>query len=142
MPTEDKLAKLMEKNIEASNRTTHAVRAFVKFLFIQLSFLTAAAVLWQLGLAFPDENNCTAFGCAPNGFMSAFVVLLVITGVIISSIAGWSELELSNMPEEAIKKGSPQTGSSTTLPNGTKLCPNCKRRYKDATYCADCDVWL
>jgi hypothetical protein len=142
MPTEDKLAKLLEKNIEASNRTTHAVRAFVRFLFIQLSFLTAAAVLWQLGLAFPDENNCTAFGCAPNGFMSAFVLLLVITGLIISSIAGWSELERSNMPEEAVKKSSPQPGSSVTLPNGTKLCPNCKRRYKDATYCADCDVWL
>ena len=45
MPTEDKLAKLLEKNIEASNRTTHAVRAFVRFLFIQLSFLTAAVVV-------------------------------------------------------------------------------------------------
>ena len=142
MPTDDKLAKLLEKNIEASNRTTHAVRAFVRFLFIQLSFLTAAAVIWQLGLAFPDESNCTAFGCAPNGFVSAFVVLLVVSGVIISSIAGWSELELSNMPEEAGKTSSPQPGSSVTLPNGTKLCPNCKRRYKDATYCADCDVWL
>jgi hypothetical protein len=142
MATEDKLAKLLEKNIEASNRTTHAVRAFVRFLFIQLSFLTAAAVIWQLGLAFPDESNCTAFGCAPNGFVSAFVVLLVVSGVIISSIAGWSELELSNMPEEAVKTSSPQPGSSVTLPNGTKLCPNCKRRYKDATYCADCDVWL
>jgi hypothetical protein len=142
MATDDKLAKLLEKNIEASNRTTHAVRAFVRFLFIQLSFLTAAAVLWQLGLAFPDENNCTAFGCAPNGFVSAFVVLLVIAGVIISSIAGWGELELSNMPEEAVKKSSPQPGSSVTLPNGTKECPNCKRRYKDATYCADCDLWL
>jgi hypothetical protein len=142
MATDDKLAKLLEKNIEASNRTTHAIRALVRFLFIQLSFLTAAFVLWQIGLAFPDENNCSAFGCEPNWFITLLVAGLVIAGVLISSNAGWSELELSNMPEEAVKKGSPQPGSSVTLQNGTKLCPNCKRRYKDATYCADCDVWL
>lgn len=142
MPTEDKLSKLLEKNIEAANRTTHAVRAFVRFLFIQLSFLTAAAVLWQLGLAFPDEDNCSIVGCEPNGFVTVFVVLLVIAGVLVSSIAGWSELELSNMPEEAESRNYPQSGSAVTLPNGTKICPNCKRRYKDATYCADCDVWL
>jgi hypothetical protein len=142
MPTDDNLAKLLHKSIEASNRTTHAVRALVRFLFIQFSFLTAAFVLWQIGLAFPDESNCSAFGCEPNWFITLLVAGLVIAGVLISSNAGWSELELSNMPEEVVKKGSPQPGSSVTLQNGTKLCPNCKRRYKDATYCADCDVWL
>jgi|688.fasta_scaffold132927_3 hypothetical protein len=97
MPTDDKLAKLLEKNIEASNRTTHAVRALVRFLFIQLAFLTAAFVLWQIGLAFPDENNCTAFGCEPNGFVSILVLALIIAGVVLSSKAGWDELELSNV---------------------------------------------
>jgi hypothetical protein len=188
MPTEDKLAKLLEKNIEASNRTTHAVRALVRFLFIQLAFLTAAAVIWQLGLAFPDEDTCSIVGCEPYGFVSAFVVLLVIAGVIISSFAGWSELELSNMTEgnvparvlgiidkgnleELIKTVKKSSGfgesapnspkpsrnlfedrwdkrqgsnpeSSVTLPNGTKICPNCKRRFKGINYCADCDVLL
>jgi len=97
MPTDDKLAKLLEKNIEASNRTTHAVRALVRFLFIQLAFLTAALVLWQIGLAFPDEDNCSILGCEPNGFVLALVVLLVITGVILSSIAGWEELSKSDV---------------------------------------------
>ena len=97
MPTEDKLAKLLEKNIEASNRTTHAVRALVLFLFIQLSFLTAAAVLWQLGLAFPDENNCSILGCEPNGVVTFLVVALVIAGVFISSMAGWDEIRKSNV---------------------------------------------
>ena len=97
MPTEDKLAKLLEKNIEASNRTTHAVRALVLFLFIQLSFLTAAAVLWQLGLAFPDENNCSILGCEPNGVVTFLVVALVIAGVVISSMAGWEEIRKSNV---------------------------------------------
>jgi hypothetical protein len=157
-------------------------------LFIQLAFLTAAAVIWQLGLAFPDEDTCSIVGCEPYGFVSAFVVLLVIAGVIISSFAGWSELELSNMTEgnvparvlgivdkgnleELIKTVKKSSGfgesapnspkpsrnlfedrwdkrqgsnpeSSVTLPNGTKICPNCKRRFKGINYCADCDVLL
>ena len=97
MPTEDKLAKLLEKNIEASNRTTHAVRALVRFLFIQLSFLTAAFVVWQIGLAFPDEDNCSAFGCEPHGIVSILVLLLVVLGVLLSSSAGWEELRLSSV---------------------------------------------
>jgi hypothetical protein len=100
MPTDDRLAKLLQKNIEASNRTTHAVRALVRFLFIQLSFLTAAAVLWQVGLAFPDESNCSILGCEPNGLITALAVLLVITGVILSSIAGWDELGKSDVTFE------------------------------------------
>jgi hypothetical protein len=54
-------------------------------------------VLWQIGLAFPDENNCTAFGCEPNGFVSILVLALIIAGVVLSSKAGWDELELSNV---------------------------------------------
>jgi hypothetical protein len=142
MPTDDKLAKLLEKNIEASNRTTHAIRALVRFLFIQLSFLTAAFVLWQIGLAFPDENNCSAFGCEPNWFITLLVAGLVITGVFISSIAGWSELELSSMPESQERQIQPETRAAVTLPNGTKECPSCKKRYKNETQCSDCDLWL
>jgi hypothetical protein len=156
MATDDKLAKLLEKNIEASNRTTHAVRALVRFLFIQLAFLTAAAVIWQLGLAFPDEDSCSIVGCEPYGFVSAFVVLLVIAGVIISSFAGWSELELSAIPEGPERKRSNESSDvdqisnplptrinlSNTLPNGIKVCPKCKKRYKTMPYCTDCDLWL
>ena len=98
MTTDDKLAMLLEKNIEASNRTTHAVRALVRFLFIQLAFLTAAFVLWQIGLAFPDKNNCSAFGCQPNGFVSFLVVAVIIAGVVLSSRAGWDELYHSSLP--------------------------------------------
>jgi hypothetical protein len=154
MPTEDKLAKLLEKNIEASNRTTHAVRALVRFLFIQLAFLTAAFVLWQIGLAFPDENNCTAFGCEPNGFVSFLVLALIIAGVVLSSKAGWDELELSDVfsrpsatsdnfsgpsasSEAYDSQGDSGTGysywdcgqckASFELKQATKgMCPNCK----------------
>ena len=105
MTTDDKLAKLLEKNIEASNRTTHAVRALVRFLFIQLAFLTAAFVLWQIGLAFPDEDTCTAFGCEPHVFVSFLVLALIISGVVLSSKAGWDELELSNVFSKRVPNG-------------------------------------
>jgi hypothetical protein len=147
MPTDEKLAKLLEQSIEASNRTTHAVRAIVRFVFIQLSFLTAAFVVWQLGLAFPDPNNCTAFGCQPNWFVSFLVAGLVITGVIVSSIAGWNELELSSVPQfqsKTIAQGV-QRAVSNEAPSkpseGARMCPNCKKVYKTALSCSDCDAW-
>jgi uncharacterized membrane protein YidH (DUF202 family) len=115
MPTEDKLAKLLEKNIEASNRTTHAVRALVRFLFIQLSFLTAAFVVWQIGLAFPDEDNCSAFGCQPHGIVSILVLLLVVLGVLLSSSAGWEELRLSS-----VSSISDSNQSFTAYPSGSR----------------------
>ena len=148
MPNEDKLAKLLEQSIEASNRTTHAVRAIVRFYFIQLSFLTAAFVVWQLGLAFPDPNNCTAFGCQPNWFVSFLVAGLIITGVIVSSIAGWNELELSSVPHNQQSAGRQvddqrQDGGVNENPSaGGRMCPNCKKVYKTALSCSDCDVWL
>jgi hypothetical protein len=160
MATDDKLAKLLEKSIAASNRTTHAVRALVRFLFIQLAFLTAAFVFWQVGLAFPDEDNCTPFGCEPHVSVSFLVIALVIAGVVLSSTAGWYELGLSNVTEfgESApnsskpgrnsfedrwdKRQGSNPESSVTLPNGTKICPNCKRRFKGINYCADCDVLL
>jgi hypothetical protein len=148
MPNEDKLAKLLEQSIEASNRTTHAVRAIVRFFFIQLSFLTAAFVVWQLGLAFPDPNNCTAFGCQPNWFVSFLVAGLVITGVIVSSIAGWNELELSSIPhnqQSTSRQVDDQglAGGVIEKPSaGGRMCPNCQKVYKTALSCSDCDVWL
>jgi hypothetical protein len=151
----DKLAKLLEKNIEASNRTTHAVRAFVRFLFIQLSFLTAAAVLWQLGLAFPDENNCTAFGCQPNWFVSLLVAGLVIAGVLISSSVGWAELSLSDprgtLEVELLEERSRADASGKyKFANKTtnvkeyegRICPSCSRVYPTELKCDYCDRWL
>lgn len=37
-----RIESLLEESIRASNRTTHAVRAFVRFLFIQLVAITLA----------------------------------------------------------------------------------------------------
>jgi hypothetical protein len=124
MSTNENLAKLLEKSIEASNRTTHAIRALVRFLFIQLAFLTAAYLVWQIGLVFPDEDNCNAFACEPFGFVYFIVVGLLITGVIISSRAGWYELSLSDTRSKHAPAGSGGPGSQdNSAENGQSSRP-------------------
>jgi hypothetical protein len=98
-----KMESLLAESIEAANRTTHAVRAFVRFLFIQLSFYTAAFLSWQVGLLFTDESNCTIYGCTPHVFWYFLVALLIVLGVVFSSRAGWKELELSDVPHALLK---------------------------------------
>lgn len=55
--------------IAAQNRTTHSVRAFVRFLFIQLSATSAAVVLWNFASAQVDPVACAQYGehCSPIG---------------------------------------------------------------------------
>ena len=45
------LAELLRENIAASNRTTHAVRAIVRFVFLQLTFTTISGLLLAIGAA-------------------------------------------------------------------------------------------
>lgn len=85
--------------VRAQNRTTHAVRAFVRFLFIQLSGITFAVVLWNISLAFVDQQACLQYGdnCNGNAFLQFLAVLVWIVSVVWSSRAGWEELEKSNV---------------------------------------------
>ena len=72
--------------VRAQNRTTHAVRAFVRFLFIQLTGLTLVFFLWNLFLE--TEGNG----------LVGFLVLVVWLGTVVwSSAAGWDELNKSNI---------------------------------------------
>jgi hypothetical protein len=72
--------------VRAQNRTTHAVRAFVRFLFIQLTGLTLVFFLWELFLE--TEGNG----------LVGFLVLVVWLGTVVwSSAAGWDELNKSNI---------------------------------------------
>lgn len=123
MPTENNVEKLLKKSIEASNRTTHAIRALVRFLFIQLSFLTMAFLIWQIGLQFPDEDTCTVLGCQPNWFVTFVVGALIVAGVILSSRAGWYELGLSEVPGK-------RTQPETKYPETSKKTAN-EKSLKD-----------
>jgi hypothetical protein len=85
--------------IKAQNRTTHAVRAFVSFLFLQLSFTTFALFVYGIADAFADPYKCQNYGtnCGSNGAIQLIAIIIWITGVIISSRSGWSELEKSEI---------------------------------------------
>jgi hypothetical protein len=76
----------IESLIQAQNKTTHAVRAFVRFLFIQLTGITLAAFLWFTSLNFEG-----------NSFLAFLAVVVWIVSVIWSSVAGWGELDKSNI---------------------------------------------
>jgi ammonia channel protein AmtB len=84
MTDDNEVVDLLQENIDAQNRTTHAVRAFVRFFFIQLVAATIALPLVYFG---------TILG-VPGLVLIAFLVLVV--GIVWSSSAGWAELGLSD----------------------------------------------
>jgi hypothetical protein len=92
-------AKTFEDLVEAQNRTTHAVRAFVRFLFIQLSGLTLAVFIWNISNLFIDQQECFNYGrqCSGNGFLRFLAVVIGFITIYWSSDAGWKELEKSKI---------------------------------------------
>jgi hypothetical protein len=92
----------LEDLVHAQNRTTHAVRAFVRFLFIQLSGITLATIFWEASNLSIDQERCASSGekCSGNTFLQVVSVVTAIISVILSSRAGWSELSKSDIPIE------------------------------------------
>lgn len=88
-----------DRLIAAQNRTTHAIRAFVRFLFIQLTGITLAVLLWNLSMFSIDEQSCRLrqTNCDGNPFLQLMAVAVYVTSVVLSSRAGWVELEKSNI---------------------------------------------
>jgi hypothetical protein len=102
----DALSNSTNSNLEiikAVNRTTHAVRAFVLFLFYQLSSTTAAAFFYLVAKVVGNsnddcENTLRSFGgCPPNAFFLFLAVVTWLGGVIYSSNVGWKEIQKSNL---------------------------------------------
>lgn len=87
-----KTGKTLDDLIRAQNKTTHAVRAFVRFLFIQLTGLTLAYFLWNLSIAFADEDHING-----NPALQFMAIGVWIATVIFSSHAGWDELQKSEI---------------------------------------------
>ena len=112
---------LLREIIRANNRTTRAVRAFVRFLFIQLTSSSIAVVLALFG---------TASGSA---LWTAIASFVWIVGVIVSSREGWRELSLSDPQDNATL--SPKKASDRRecrycqfeLKTGEKSCGSCGR---------------
>lgn len=89
--------------VSAVNRTTHAVRAFVLFLFYQLTALTLAFVMYffaQIAGNSNDEcsNQLRSFNaCSPNAFLVFIALVIWIVGVFYSSNVGWREIKKSEV---------------------------------------------
>lgn len=80
-----RLEELLSQTIAASNRTTHAVRAFVYFLFIQLG-----SVVLGLLIIFFGQGNGTESS-------QIFGSLVIIGGLLASFYFGWKEFQLSEV---------------------------------------------
>lgn len=122
-----KIEQLLSESIAASNRTTHAVRAFVRFLFIQLVGITGAFFLNSLALANVNPMRCAVSGenCEPLYFVQFLAFAVWITAVIWSSMVGWQELELSE-----VKKTGPKQKTESVAPvwyenSDSKEFPTC-----------------
>lgn len=85
MSESKRLEDLLAETIAATNRTTHAVRAFVYFLFIQLG----SAILGLL-IIFFGQNNRTEFSQLVGS-------LIIISGLFASFYFGWKEFQLSEV---------------------------------------------
>lgn len=91
-----RIESLLEESIRASNRTTHAVRAFVRFLFIQLVAITLAGfVVAFANIVDPVE---------PPAILLLIAGAIWVAGVIYSSIEGWKEVAKSDVPEDSDKE--------------------------------------
>ena len=84
--------------VRAQDRTTHAVRAFVRFLFIQLSAATIAVLFWNISVQLSNNYECTRYGnCGSSEFFLVAAGITWLAGLIWSSIAGWDELHKSDL---------------------------------------------
>lgn len=86
------LLAALQQNTQASNRTTHAVRAIVLFFFIQLGFVIAAVFVSFLGTAALANGD-------GNGYFGSliFASLLAVTGFITSVVVGMKEIGASRI---------------------------------------------
>lgn len=91
--------QLIVQAIAASDRTTRAVRAFVRFLFIQLVAITLALVINGVGNALQDPSECSFGVCPTNQTAQILAVLVWLAGVWWSSLVGWEELGKSDVPD-------------------------------------------
>lgn len=90
--------ELLAQIAENTKKTKHAVRAFVRFLFIQLTFTTIAVPVYNMAFAGTNTVACALAekSCEPNTYLVVASGLLWLTGVYLSSQAGWSELRKSD----------------------------------------------
>jgi hypothetical protein len=81
----EQLEKLIEAQIRATNRTTRAIRALVRFFFIQLLGLTLGGFLISSSIGLDRPEALLFFGW-----------LVILAAVLLSSNVAWAELAMSD----------------------------------------------
>lgn len=89
MSDDSEVIELLKANLEAQNRTTHAIRSFVRFYLIQVVSVLVAAPLYAWGIA--------AGAVLPLILAGAVLVI----GLVWALAVGWLELEQSDEPAES-----------------------------------------
>jgi hypothetical protein len=119
-----RIESLLEESIRASNRTTHAVRAFVRFLFIQLVAITGAGLV----LAFANIVD----PIEPPAILLLLSGAIWVGGVLYSSIEGWKEVAKSDVPDESEKESSSYVPPQTEVELDTERFSRLSGKQKDA----------
>ena len=97
------LIELQRETIHAINKTTHAVRAFVLFLFYQLAAITAAYFIYQIAIAVGSSRGSCSYEarlygtCDPNALLTFIAVVIWFGGIYYSSKKGWEEIAKSSV---------------------------------------------
>jgi len=151
-----------DRTTAASDRTTRAIRAFVLFLFIQLTFTSIAAFLFWIGASIFETAGIWDFQQRAWAYLLITVAAIILfVGVLVSSIMGWRELALSKngLHEPRFIEGSFEATSrnrETPLSNavkvdkyepkendGSRVCFKCETVYRaNVSRCDSCNLWL
>ena len=118
-----RIEELLEESIRASARTTHAVRAFVRFALIQVTVSILALLVGGVFAIFAEAIEA--------GFLVAAIVLVI--GGVYGLNVGWDELKKSSDTEETTSVQGVDAISNCKF-CGAELhmfstkCPKCKKR--------------
>lgn len=142
--------------VRAINRATRAIRALVRFLLVQLLFITGAAILLLIGeLTVGDSVACTLYGdeCGGRTAFQFLAGLTFLVGVVISSRIAWAELALSDPGLESdpsmksilhapsFESGSEFKAQSASFGSGKKykVCAKCGKESEIGfSFCTAC----
>jgi hypothetical protein len=88
-----KVESLLAQSIEASNRTTRAIRALGIFLFSFLTYIIIGTLALYQNLSTTDISACIQYGegCGGNWFLRSVTVTCFVAGPILSLMHAWRE---------------------------------------------------
>ena len=89
---------LLALSIEASNRTTRAIRALGIFLFSFLAYIIVGTLALYQNISTMDISACIQYGegCGGNGLLRSLTFTCFVGGPILSLVHAWREFMKSD----------------------------------------------